>query len=188
MERLQSSPDQGLVSPPFGVIRPTAVSHDETVFEVGERPCRHVHSLMALMQPSPFVHMMEVWPHAQDEFCCLVRHHFRAIPTPRTFVTTAYRFHPACLRLTAGGVPFPGSLFFSVSVGRREPSPPETGRNEYSGSPSCLDRMLAENDPTETPGSQVLRSCLLLRMPSALLRVPDRCMSPLLPSQHRPSP
>ena len=188
MERLHASPDSGIMSPPFGLIRPTAVSHHRTVFKSDERPCLHVHSLMALMQSPPSVHMMEVWPHAQDEFCCLVRHHFRATPTPRTCLTAAYRCHPACLRLTAGGVSFPGSLFFSASVGRREPSPPETGRNESSGSPSCLYRMCLRNDPADTPGAQVLRSCLLLRMPSALLRVPDRCASPLLPCPHRPSP
>lgn len=47
---------------------------------------------------------------------------------------------------------------------------------------------LMRNDPAETPGSQVLHSSLFPRMPSALLRVPDRCVSPLLPCQHRPSP
>ncbi len=109
MERLQSSPDRVMRSPPFGVIRPTAVSHHGTVSGTAHRPFTHVHSLTALMQPSQSVHMMEVWPHAQDELCCLVRHHFRAAPTPRTSMTASCRCHPTCQRLTAGGVSSLGS-------------------------------------------------------------------------------
>jgi hypothetical protein len=48
--------------------------------------------------------MVEAWPHARNEFCCLVRHHVRATPTPRTSMTASYRSHPACKRLTTGGV------------------------------------------------------------------------------------
>jgi hypothetical protein len=106
MERLPSSPNRGSVFPPFGLVRPTAVSHHGTVSGTAHRPFTHVHSLTALMQPSQPIHMMEVWPHAQDEFCCLVRHHFRATPTPRTSMTASCRSHPACRRLTAGGVSF----------------------------------------------------------------------------------
>jgi hypothetical protein len=147
----------------------------------------HVPSLAALMQPSPSVHMMEAWPHAQGELCCLVRHHFRATPTPRTSLTGPCRCHPTCQRLITGGVAFPGALLFCVPDGR-PPSPSGTGRNESSGSPSYLYRSHQRNAPVKTPGSQVLLSPLFPRMPSALLRVSDRCVSPLLPCQHRPSP
>jgi hypothetical protein len=102
------------------------------------------------------------------------------------------------LRLTHGGSMAPRSKRVLLSRSSSLPG--------HSDSPNVHDRLLPvssglqaavhrwsvvkknSDDPAETPGSQVSFSCLLLRMPLALLRVLDRCSSPLLPCQHRPSP
>ena len=74
----------------------------------------------------------------------------------------------------------------------------------HSDSPNARDRLLPvssglqtadrrwsspeRQESAETPGSQVLPFYHVHRMPMALLRVPCRCKSPLLPCKQRPSP
>lgn len=140
------------MSPLFGSIRPAAVSHHETVSGTAHQPFTHVPSLTALMQPSQSIHMMEVWPHAHDEFCCLVPHHFRAIPTPRTSMTASCRSHPACKRLTTGGVPPSHSLFFCVFDGRREHHRLRLGEMSIPALPPDLTGCVNEECPCGNAG------------------------------------
>ncbi len=70
-------------------------SVDPATVSLHRRVCTHpggafYGTLIALRHSCtlPFIaHTAEVRPHARGEFCCLVRHHFRACPTPATAIT-----------------------------------------------------------------------------------------------------
>ena len=139
--------------------------------------------------PRDHSHVVEVGPHARTELWCLIRHHFRATPTPRPPMTASCRSPPACRRLDRRRSVIPRVPCASVSpavAGTHHHRRP--GQMRVPALPSCFPGYVDEERPCENAGGS--GATFMSPSPHAIGFTPGSRQGtfPLLPCWHRPSP